>query len=67
AAAFESGVFYLPAENEKLAAAAWYKAHARDLIPERVAAIAEKIGINYGNIKINGASTRWGSCSARGT
>ena len=39
---------------------------ARELIPERVAFFAGKIGVTYGKITIRLQRTRWGSCSAQG-
>lgn len=39
---------------------------ARELIPQRVAYYAERIGVSYGKISIRHQKTRWGSCNARG-
>jgi hypothetical protein len=46
---------------------AWYKEQALLVISERVAWYAAKNGINYKQVKITSAQTRWGSCSAKGT
>jgi predicted metal-dependent hydrolase len=46
---------------------AWYKGRALLVISERVAWYAAKNGINYKQVKITSAQTRWGSCSAKGT
>jgi hypothetical protein len=46
---------------------AWYKERALLVISERVAWYAAKNGINYKQVKITSAQTRWGSCSAKGT
>lgn len=39
---------------------------AVQLIPERVAFFAEKLGVSYGRITIRNQKTRWGSCSSKG-
>ncbi len=45
----------------------WYKERALKVISERVAWYAAKNGIDYKQVKITSAQTRWGSCSAKGT
>ena len=47
-------------EIEKLAE------QAMQVIPERVAYYAKKIGVTYGRITIRNQKTRWGSCSSKG-
>jgi predicted metal-dependent hydrolase len=44
----------------------WYREAARMVIGERVDHYAAQSGLQYNQIKINGARTRWGSCSAKG-
>lgn len=39
---------------------------AKEIIPERVAYYAEKIGVSYNKITVRCQRTRWGSCSASG-
>lgn len=39
---------------------------AKEVIPQRAAYYAEKIGVTYGRITIRCQKTRWGSCSAKG-
>lgn len=39
---------------------------AADVIPEKVAHFAEKIGVDYGRITIRCQKSRWGSCSGKG-
>ena len=39
---------------------------AREILPERAACFAQKMGVTYGRITIRSQHTRWGSCSARG-
>lgn len=46
---------------------AWYKARAREVIPQRVMYFAALLGFSYTQIRIGSAKTRWGSCSTRGT
>lgn len=43
-----------------------YKKLAKALITERVAYFAEIIGNHPAKVRINSASTRWGSCSSKG-
>ena len=45
----------------------WYKEKANEVISERVAWYSDKMGIQVKQIKITSATTRWGSCSAKGT
>ena len=39
---------------------------ALQVIPDRVAYYAPKVGVTYGRITIRNQRTRWGSCSAKG-
>ena len=39
---------------------------AKEVIPQRTAYYAEKIGVTYGKITIRCQKTKWGSCSAKG-
>ena len=39
---------------------------AREVIPERVAYYAPKVGVTYGRITIRNQRSKWGSCSAKG-
>ncbi len=41
-------------------------AKARQVIPERAAEFAARLGVDYGRITIRAQRTRWGSCSAKG-
>ena len=42
------------------------KKKAQQIIPQRTAFFAEKLGVTYGRISIRHQRTRWGSCSAEG-
>mgnify|MGYP002860854616 CR=1 FL=1 len=39
---------------------------AKQVIPQRTACFAERIGVDYGRITLRNQKTRWGSCSAKG-
>jgi predicted metal-dependent hydrolase len=45
----------------------WYKAHAREILTERVQALAGRYSFSYQKVRISSARTRWGSCSTNGT
>lgn len=44
-----------------------YRRLARQVLSERAALYASAAGLQYSQVKITGARTRWGSCSSRGT
>lgn len=43
------------------------KAKAYTILTARCLYFARKMGVSYHTIKVNGATKRWGSCSAKGT
>ena len=43
-----------------------YRRQAKEVLTEKVAFYAEKMGVTYGRITIRGQKTRWGSCSREG-
>ncbi|MDE1921229.1 MAG: M48 family metallopeptidase [Candidatus Omnitrophica bacterium] len=45
----------------------WYKAQAFEYIAQRVQHFAKLAGLGYKSIKINRATTRWGSCGPKDT
>ena len=45
----------------------WYKAQAFDYITQRVGYYAQSTGLKYQSIRINSATTRWGSCGYKDT
>lgn len=44
---------------------AWYKREALPIFRERVDYYANLMGVSYSALKLSGAKTRWGSCSAK--
>jgi len=65
----DGGVFLLGRDNQdraKKAFETWYRKQAKSYIPARTSRFAEKMGLSYRSIKINGAKKRWGSCSSAG-
>lgn len=44
----------------------WYKKQAGRIINERCALLSKTVGVKPAKIKINSASSRWGSCSRKG-
>jgi hypothetical protein len=57
--------YFLPKAKEVFVK--WYKEKACEVLSERVAWYAEKIGVEVEAVKITSATSRWGSCSAKGT
>ncbi|MDA8442716.1 MAG: SprT family zinc-dependent metalloprotease [Peptococcaceae bacterium] len=45
---------------------AWYKKHAKLIIPQRVAELSQLLPFAYNRITIRDQKTRWGSCSQLG-
>jgi predicted metal-dependent hydrolase len=45
----------------------WYKERACEVLSERVTWYVGKIGVKVEEVKIASATSRWGSCSAKGT
>lgn len=61
-----SGKFYLDQALQPQAAAlfeAWYRQQARQVFKQRLDLYAQKYNLNYNQLRINQARTRWGSCS----
>lgn len=52
-----------PFAPEELQNLAW---QAREVIPARAEALAERMGVHYGRIAIRHQVSRWGSCSGKG-
>ena len=68
--ALREGVFHLSlagARQAKKFFLAWYKRQARVVLDERVKFHASRLGLSPAALRISSASTRWGSCSSRGT
>jgi predicted metal-dependent hydrolase len=68
-AGFDGERFYLPPglppKQIKATVAQIYRRLAKWYLTERVARFAGLMGVSPGAVKINGAKTRWGSCSAK--
>jgi len=45
----------------------WYKAQAMDYITQKVEYYAQITGLKYQSIRVNNATTRWGSCGYKDT
>src|SRR5581483_9906157 len=54
-------------ESVKLQFENWYRIRANELITERANRLAEQTGLCFSGLRISGARTRWGSCSAKGS
>jgi predicted metal-dependent hydrolase len=67
---FQDGQFLIARATlprAKEAFIAWYKKQARQVIEQRAQLYAARYHLNYRQIKITSARTRWGSCSSRGS
>lgn len=65
--AFQEGIFLVPQNLKKTFKdmfIEWYKKQAREVITKRVEYYAHKYNLQYKNIRITSAETRWGSCSS---
>jgi len=66
---FDDGCFYLPPKLEpeliKDTCIKIYRRLAKEHITKRVVIYAKQMGVVPTAVKINGANTRWGSCSSR--
>ncbi|MCL2674955.1 MAG: M48 family metallopeptidase [Defluviitaleaceae bacterium] len=66
---FDGSCFYMPLSLQpseiKAACVKIYRLLAKQYIPERVRAIAAGMGVVPSRVSINGAKTRWGSCSSK--
>lgn len=45
----------------------WLKRRAREHLPPRLSALADRHDLDYQRVAVRGQRTRWGSCSSRGT
>lgn len=53
------------ASSEQAVLTRWYRKQAQTYMSERVDHFSEKHGLQYKEIRITSAITRWGSCSGR--
>lgn len=64
---YKDGVFYTPfhkPEDIRSFVIDWYKQNAKHLLKNRTAFIASRYNLRYKTVKINSATSRWGSCSS---
>lgn len=54
------------ADEMRQALSKWYRKAAREIFEERVAHYATRMGVTPAGVRVNGAKTRWGSCSEKG-
>jgi len=67
---FSQDGFFMPLdltpEELKSACIQIYRYAAKSVLPQKVQHFAPQMGVSPNSVKITGAKTRWGSCSARG-
>jgi len=66
----ENGEFLLGAELSFRAGdlfRTWYRARAREILEDRVAQFALRMGLTFRSVRITDAKERWGSCNAAGS
>ena len=66
----ENGEFLLGAELTSRAGdlfRTWYRARAREILEDRVAQFALRMGLTCRSVRITDAKERWGSCNAAGS
>ncbi|MBE6613105.1 MAG: M48 family metallopeptidase [Ruminococcaceae bacterium] len=68
---YDDEAYYIPAGLEvdalREAVIAVYRAHAAEVMARLTAELAAEMGLSPASVKINGARSHWGSCSARRT
>jgi predicted metal-dependent hydrolase len=66
----ENGEFLLGADLSSRAGdlfRTWYRARAREILEDRVAHFALRMGLSCRSVRITDAKERWGSCNASGS
>ncbi len=66
----ENGEFLLGADLSSRAGdlfRTWYRARAREILEDRVAQFALRMGLTCRSVRITDAKERWGSCNAAGS
>lgn len=62
----EAGILYLPADTPEAALERFSREQTRCVCSRLAEEWAPKMGVTFEKVKVNGAKTRWGSCSACG-
>ncbi len=65
--AFDENTIYLPPENRAAYLENFYRSAAKQFLPDRLQKWADALGLSCKAVRINGAKTRWGSCSSKTT
>lgn len=57
------GVLYIPRNGARERLVRWLKAQAKRIFTELTAQTAQRMGVAYASVSVNGARGHWGSCS----
>ncbi|MBE7084469.1 MAG: M48 family metallopeptidase [Clostridiales bacterium] len=60
----ENGRLFLPQENAQARLLKWLKENAKRIFSTVAEQKAQEMGVHYQSVRISGAKTRWGTCSA---
>lgn len=54
-------------EQRRILLEKWYRRQAEQLLSEKAAFYAERLGVSFADIRIKDQRSRWGSCSSKKT